>query len=316
MVNLADMKQYVISTFIAQTLVASLQYIPIKECFFNFLNLIGLKTYYVMDMNVVKRVQKRLTDKCNIMSDERGFGSVWGMWYFVNIWDNSLMIISSKKKYSELTEEFQESKVTVEKRPVTVYDKNGPYSYNWYDRRKIYIHDVTSWPCQESIIGRIMDEYKTKKHTVALLHGPPGCGKSMTGLLLTLKLKGSFCNIFKPWMPNSTLSALYSAVAPSEDSPLIIGMDEFDGPLLKIHNGEIPINEKLPTLITDKTGWNLFFDEVQRGMYPFVIILLTTNKSPQFFNELDPSYIRKGRIDLIEEMGWGDLSPQVKNETL
>jgi SpoVK/Ycf46/Vps4 family AAA+-type ATPase len=312
MTSLSQMKSFIIANIATQWTLSILGCIPFTEIMYKCLQWFGLTTYYVVDLNVVKRVQKRLTPQCNILSDDRGYGAVWGKWYVVKIGTDSILIISSKKKYEELTEEFQESKALVEKHQeskalvekhqVTIYDRNGPYSYNWYTMRKIYIHSMSCWSSQETIIARILQEYTSRKHAVALLHGPPGCGKSMTGLLLTTKLKGSYCNVLKPWMPNTTLSALYSASIPTEDKPLIIAIDEFDGPLLKIHNGEIPINEKLPTLVTDKTGWNLFFDEIQRGMYPYVIIILTTNKSPEFFNELDPSYIRKGRVDLIEQM--------------
>jgi hypothetical protein len=34
-------------------------------------------------------------------------------------------------------------------------------------------------------------------------------------------------------------------------------------------------------------------------MYPYLILILTTNKKPEFFKELDPSYIREGRVNLI-----------------
>jgi hypothetical protein len=39
-------------------------------------------------------------------------------------------------------------------------------------------------------------------------------------------------------------------------------------------------------------------DEIHIGMYPHMILLLTSNKSPEFIRELDPSYIREGRVDL------------------
>jgi hypothetical protein len=43
-------------------------------------------------------------------------------------------------------------------------------------------------------------------------------------------------------------------------------------------------------------------DEIQRGMYPNIILLLTSNKTPDFIRSLDPSYIRDGRVDLTFEM--------------
>jgi hypothetical protein len=43
-------------------------------------------------------------------------------------------------------------------------------------------------------------------------------------------------------------------------------------------------------------------DEIQRGMYPHLIMLLTSNKGPEFIQSLDPSYIRKGRVDITVEL--------------
>ena len=37
-------------------------------------------------------------------------------------------------------------------------------------------------------------------------------------------------------------------------------------------------------------------------MYPNTILLLTSNRGPEFVRALDPSYIREGRVDLILEL--------------
>ena len=43
-------------------------------------------------------------------------------------------------------------------------------------------------------------------------------------------------------------------------------------------------------------------DTIQRGMYPNIILIMTSNRGPEFINSLDTSYIRKGRVDLTFEM--------------
>jgi siroheme synthase (precorrin-2 oxidase/ferrochelatase) len=78
--------------------------------------------------------------------------------------------------------------------------------------------------------------------------------------------------------------------------------DEVDIALLKIHEGTIPDHKNIPTLIQDKTGWNRFLDNFQRGLFPFIILIMTSNKPPQFVNALDPSYLRPGRVDEIFEL--------------
>ena len=46
----------------------------------------------------------------------------------------------------------------------------------------------------------------------------------------------------------------------------------------------------------------MMFDQIDRGVYPFLIVVLTTNKTPEFIRSLDPSYIREGRVNLICEV--------------
>jgi hypothetical protein len=37
-------------------------------------------------------------------------------------------------------------------------------------------------------------------------------------------------------------------------------------------------------------------------MYPNIILIITSNRGPKFIESLDPSYIRKGRVDVTFEM--------------
>jgi hypothetical protein len=39
-------------------------------------------------------------------------------------------------------------------------------------------------------------------------------------------------------------------------------------------------------------------DEIDRGMFPHLVLVLTSNRDPAFIRALDPSYIREGRVDL------------------
>ncbi len=78
---------------------------------------------------------------------------------------------------------------------------------------------------------------------------------------------------------------------------MVIVFDEFDSALIKIHEG-IPPHNKMPIAVTDKPGWNHMLDEIQRGMYQDIVLILTSNRGPDFIHSLDESYIRKGRVDL------------------
>jgi hypothetical protein len=81
-----------------------------------------------------------------------------------------------------------------------------------------------------------------------------------------------------------------------------VTIEEFDTLILQIHNGEIEQYKDLAIECWKKTGWNSMLDDISRNLYPIMVMFLTTNKPPSFFNDLDQSYIRKGRVDLIIEV--------------
>ena len=83
--------------------------------------------------------------------------------------------------------------------------------------------------------------------------------------------------------------------------PLIIAFDEIDGALEEIHRG-IPSHKNLKIQVQNKQGWNQMLDEIQMGFYPHLVVIMTTNKSPDFIRRLDDSYIRQHRVDKIYGM--------------
>jgi hypothetical protein len=111
-------------------------------------------------------------------------------------------------------------------------------------------------------------------------------------------VKGMYCSTFKPWLPGDNLCSLYNEAEPSEAKPLIIAFDEIDSALVKIHEG-IEQHKNIPIPVADKSGWNHMLDDIQRGLYPHLILILTSNKNPSFINDMDPSYLRERRIDKI-----------------
>jgi hypothetical protein len=123
----------------------------------------------------------------------------------------------------------------------------------------------------------------------------------MIGVLVANEFGGSFCNTLQPWQPGDNLGILHSEVEPTQAKPLVVVFDEVDAAILRIHEG-IPAHSKIPIVVADKPGWNRMFDEIQRGMYPDMIVILTSNRGPDFIDSLDHSYIRKKRVDMIFEM--------------
>lgn len=188
-----------------------------------------------------------------------------------------------------------------ERETVEVYDRVGSYENPWFKKRRLSLN-MEPRPEQEAIMTRILAVYAEKNKCVALIHGPAGNGKSMIALLLAAKMKTFFCNSLKPWQPGDSFSLICSEIEPSPERPLIVVFDEFDGPLLRMHENSIESHKKTPIAAQDKQGWNRMLDDLSRGLYPHVILILTTNKSPAYFDALDASYIRSGRVDVVSQL--------------
>jgi hypothetical protein len=309
---LQDIKQFIIGNLIAGVAIQLFNSLPWASIMLFILKQFSINNYIITDQNTVKRIQKRLSSKTNTIYDEQAYGCVWDYNILANIsknqWEDiSVSLYCSKETYETLTSETvsehkSEEIVEAPKQKITIYDRSGTYADTYYHKRNVNVHSIDCRLNQCIIISNIVKQYSKKTHAVSLIYGPPNTGKSTIGILLAKQINGSYCNSFKPWLPNCTLSQLYTIVEPSEENPLIIAIDEFDVPLFNIHNGFIKPNEKMSTSMIDKCGWNTFFDDIQRGMYPYLIVLLTTNKSPEFMNELDTCYIRNGRVDVIHEL--------------
>ena len=80
-----------------------------------------------------------------------------------------------------------------------------------------------------------------------------------------------------------------------------IVLEEIDIIINKIYNN-IPDHKYISIQIQNKTGWNIWFDKLDKGFYPHVYIIMTTNKSINYFDELDKSYMRNNRVNLKAEL--------------
>ena len=303
--------------FIIGFIINLLQNIP-WTIFFLATRYIGIRLYILKKKDECMRVQKRIgTNTSHTADGGKGAGYALGFWYIASISISSsdrddpylIWLIATTNSYEMLTRDVNDIKpcslpmqpLEPQKRGLTIYDRSGSYQMPWYKQRKIHELKYEAREEQAAIMKQIMKRLQTHRHCVAYIHGPPGTGKSMLGLLIANTTNGSFCNTLKPWQPGDTLQSLYGEVEPSASSPLVIVFDEVDSVLIRVHEG-ITLHKNVPTQIVDKVGWNHLLDEIQRGMCPNTILLLTSNKSPDFIRTLDPSYIREGRVDLLCEM--------------
>lgn len=150
---------------------------------------------------------------------------------------------------------------------------------------------------QKLAIDEIMRIYNKNNNCVALISGVPCTGKSILSLILAAKLDATYCDEFDPFNRASSLSNLYFDVYPTKEKPLIICMDEIDIPLTAIHNKQILQHKYYRYPIMDKVSWSQFFDKINNGLFPYMILIMTSNKDREYFDGLDSAYMRYGRIN-------------------
>jgi hypothetical protein len=304
-----------LSMFLSGVALALWNAIP-WTCIFLLIRWTGVRLYVLNNPEVCRRIRRRVSRTSHIGDEGRGYGYSFGRWYLMEITqdynEEKVWMIATEASYKALTTDAIDLEVAATAAITTTdmvvppgsierWDRTGSFDNIWWKSRKIH-GSWTARPDQAEAIETVRTHFVKNKHTVVFLHGLPGSGKSMIPILLAKAIGGKYCNSFAPWQPGDRLYTLYDMQEPTAENPLIISMDEIDGPLLAIHAG-IPGHKNIPIAVQNKTGWNTFLDEIQRGLYPHVILVLSSNKGPAFFDELDPSYFREGRVDLKIQIG-------------
>lgn len=298
------------------------------------LRVFGVRMYHIRNREVCKRIQKRVKTRCShTIDNDVGAGYAIGWWYAMLIssahqYDSDIWMIATDHTYKTLTKndipdvfsldvaQQQKSQDATAKTvddvkddddqqySIVIYTRLGTYANSYYSPRTVHLRRLTPLIHQEPVVSSIVSHYTSNNHTVAYLHGPTGTGKSVIGLLVARHLGANYCNTLRPWQPGDNLGELYADIEPSADKPLVVIFDEFDDAIVHIHEG-VPAHKDIPIATPDKAGWNRMLDEIQWGMFPYLILLLTSNRPPEFITSLDPSYIRQGRVDLIHHVVQG-----------
>jgi hypothetical protein len=164
-------------------------------------------------------------------------------------------------------------------------------------------HDIV-----DDIIQKVNNHYERKKKYFisVLLYGEPGTGKSVIALIIAKKLNGVICDVYDPTEVGISFQQVYDIAKPKQNSPLILLINELDKKLdFIISNPNSAKHKWLRVEIRDKTTWNDWFEKIYRKQ--FIIALYTSNKPPEYFDDIDSSLIRPGRIDFKIE---------IKNKTI
>lgn len=281
-------------------------------CFVRFVRL-----YHITTKDEYRSLQNKIGQQCSITDGNKGYGYACGLWYLAYVNEkNEIWLMTTPTCYARLVKKQNDKILIFQDDPddqndhdehdkdlfknnseILIYDRLGEYSNPYFRRRKIRFPLIDPRPKQKEVMETIQRHYEQRGSTVVFLNGAPNTGKSIIGLLLAAHYSSSYCNSFKPWQPGDELCEVYAEVEPKPENPLILVLDEVDIALNKIHNGIAP-HKSIPISVADKLGWNNFLDQIHWGMYPNMIVLLISNKPYEFIHNLDPSYLRQGRVDL------------------
>jgi hypothetical protein len=292
---------------------------------FLFISVFGINMYKVSGHRF-EQFRKEI-NRASIWKDDEPEGWIAGRWFFGYIYKSEngrgtinyeLYLICTKQFYNihiSKTETICDDNDGNEKTEnngknnyINFYSLEGNAYWNrHYCNRPLEITKLQPKHEQEEILKQLKAEYDSRSYVVALLHGPPNKGKSMVPYFLAKSLllqtdskikKVSLVDTFNPFQPGDYFNTLYNKVSPSKDAPLIVVLEEINVCVFRMHEGSLKVHADIPTQITSKTDWNQFFDRFDRLQYPYVYFIMTTNETAGYFDNLDPSYMREGRVNL------------------
>ncbi len=264
-----------------------------------------LRLHRIVESDKVTRVLRTLRSGAVFITNDQPSGFVCGRWFvsFVREYhtprggrNTEVFVLATESQYKELLGSATDLSEAVAKR-MTIWERKGDFFGLRYSSRELEF-DFTSTPQQKRCIEQIQGRFRMNHHVCAMLYGEAGCGKSMVGRLLAQKMGGHFCDSWNPADPGDLLSVLWEKAGPTKAQPLVVVLEEFNVLLHAAHENRIKPHKHIPIPVRDKTRWNAMLDHLAIGMWPNLILILTSNVTPETINEWDSSYIREGRVDI------------------
>ena len=279
------------------------------EVLFLILDFFGIKRAVSSSKQGFNNIKKVIIG-ASIWKEQEPDGLIYGYWFLGYLKteketsgrvSTEITIIGSYNfliKNGFLSNSVQEKNVeenTNKKNSIEVYDREGHYFRFRYDMSTLPF-EFEPLENQQFAINFLAEQSIHSSNITALLYGRPGCGKSVIPLLLAKKMGAHYVDSFNPTTPGDTLSSLLSKFKLTPSKKIIIVLEEIDVLLSKVHNKEIIPHKDVCTLVSDKESWNSFLDKFDRKRVNNVILIMTSNKDPSFFDKMCPSYFRKGRL--------------------
>jgi hypothetical protein len=299
------------------------QYVPLMNILIILLKVCGLSTFRVRkDRDRIKGILKVLDaeTRCSSTIYEYGKSRPGGSFVGWNCFgyyhdtggrddgEGEIMIFTTEAYFKKILErsstdcssvKFEHTVVSTPKtkQEVSIWARRGSYESLYYSRLKVDLSMITPMGEQVFIVEDIMEKYKLKERLIVFIHGVTGAGKSSIGLLLAKAMRGNYCNKFNPIEPGDNFQNMMRDIdieESDEKAPLIVVMEEVDTMIETVHRGEVPTHKKVTTMIRNKSSYNTFFDDMI--IHTKIIFILTSNKSKEEIDKLDPCYLRYGRI--------------------
>lgn len=252
----------------------------------------------------------KLIKYSSILSNDEPEGWIYDYWFIGYIYIFYNERYKSKELWLLCTKNFYDNNFkhnnnneTNKINKITYWNREGSFFNITYSSRLLNLTKKEPTEIQKKSINKIIELYNKNDYIVSLLYGKSGNGKSMTAHFLCSELLNTtetinLCDTHVPFDSGDNFDNFYTKINPTKESPLVIVFEEIDIMIDKIHNNKIINGEYNPIQIKNKTDWNSFLDRFDKEMYPYTILIMTSNKDISWFNKLDKSYLREGRINL------------------
>lgn len=265
----------------------------------------NIKLYEITNQANVNLILSRLEKRCTHIVNDEISGWVYGWNYcgYIERGENkvTIKILTTETYYKALLKR-ENIHGSVAETSIQVCERSGDYTWPMYNSRELDVSEFTATDKQQEVIDQIRSVYETKGHCVAYIYGEAGSGKSMIATLVAKSYQSSLTFDHNPTTPGDRLSIIHSKINPRKNKPLVILFDEADIMIEDIHHKRCYIMKLIETTVRNKSTYNGYFDRIDMGMFPNLIVLMTSNQKPDYIRGLDPSYLRKGRVGVIAEL--------------
>lgn len=219
---------------------------------------------------------------------------------------NILTSVSDKKETCELSlvpSSSSDENENTEK-TIKLMTRSGDHGYVRYSLRNMTFN-YTFYDSQKEMYAKVMDFYNKNRYARVFIEGPTNVGKTCFSYLLAKELQTTLCTTFRPTEPSESLDQIYTKQIFTAEKPLILLLDEVDNILVKITEG-IPCHKQYIIRVKNKSDWNEMLDQIKLNVYPYLMLIMCSNKSKSEIDEIDPSYLGPGRVDLTFKMSGKD----------